>query len=122
MAGFSNQHMRSHMLNPEFQSIYLKEIGIPDIDLLFKIINKNNINLGKLDLASLNTKQLNTLLDIQASLKNCYCRLFFDTENNLIITTEYRYDKEHQDTKYQVSWISMQIDFLFGRREDYIEE
>lgn len=82
----------------------------------------HDVDLGRLDVSLLTHKQLNTLLLLQSGLSRHYLRLFFDAAGHLIVTSDYRYERAHQDTRYQAGWFTMQLDFVFGKRPDLLDE
>lgn len=115
----------------DFRSIVLAELGFPvdeglppfyqpssQIKKLYEELNKRDINLGKVDLSSMTNKQVNCLMGVNSGFGNYQCRCFLNEDMELIATTQYRYQEEHQSTRYRVDWMTMMIDFVMGRRGD----
>lgn len=105
----------------EFKSILLDQLeftGTPSEQMvkLYQRVNTENVNLGKLDVSKLTNKQLNCLLSTNRAFGIYDCRVFFNADMELILTTDYRYQKDHQDTAYRVGWMTLMIDYVFDKQ------
>lgn len=119
----------------DFTSAVLTELGFaPTVDessfklagsqmtKLYYELNDRDVNLGKIDLSKMTNKQINCLMGVNGGFRNNFCMCFLNENMELIVTTQYRYQEEHQDTRYRVDWLTMMIDFVMGRREDLKDE
>lgn len=94
-----------------FESMHLKQLGIHSIEQLYEICSTKDVNLGKIDVSKLTVKQLNTLMSL-----NSYSLIFYiNDDSDLIMTTSFRDQKNERQTKFKNHWITMHIDFLFGK-------
>jgi len=115
----------------DFRSIVLSRLGIePDYDLpeynraadqfkkMYEILNERDINLGKINFAEMTNKQINCLMGVNSGFAHYRSMCFLNDDMELILTTQYRYQEEHQKTRYRVSWMTWMIDFVMGKRQD----
>lgn len=110
---------RLRVLNkvPRFDiSTLLLDIGLDGtIPTLFEKVYERDIVLGKLDMAKLSMKQLNTLFSLQATFSSQHMRLYFDESGTLVLTNQYRY-QDVRDT-HELAWcyMTMGLDFIFDK-------
>lgn len=123
------------MPDHDFRSAVLAELGFKaedgapyhigpaqQIKALYETLNDRDVNLGKVDLSTMTNKQINCLMSVNGGFRNYQCMCFLNEDMELIVTTQYRYQEEHQSTRYRVDWMTMMIDFVMGKQEDRKEE
>lgn len=116
-------------MSEDFRSVVLDKLGFSaeegkpedQFKKLYEVLNDSDINLGKLDFSTMTNKQINCLLAVNGGFGMYRCMCFFNEDMELIVTTQYRYQEEHQNTRYRVGWMSWMIDFVMGKRPDLKE-
>lgn len=114
--------MTNSEVRPEYydDSKFLQKFGINNVIELYQYLHKQDLNLGKLDVTTLNSQQLNSLLGLHAGLSRNGYMAYFNTQSELIVTSHYRFQKlstEEMDTVlFFTDSFGMNVDFLFSNQ------
>lgn len=101
-------------------STFLKKFGINNILEFYNYLHKQDLNLGVLNILTLNSKQLNSLLGFHAGLSRNGYMAYFNNKSELIVTSHYRFQKlsneEMDEILFFTDSFGMNVDFLFNNQ------